>query len=149
MTEAEKRVAEDTQLFDEFLHVTNESAFEAMKMAENEINRHIEKINQIKSINAQICEVRSDICRLEDIFAFKEDSLVISHLLELRGGKEDGLWNEIEKRRRILDYMSKEKILEFKDVTEMIRSYYKDPSSVLDKVGSLKKKSNLKSGEKK
>ena len=73
MTEAEKRVAEDTQLFDEFLHVTNESAFEAMKMAENEINRHNEKINQIKSINAQICEVRSDICRLEDIFAFKDE----------------------------------------------------------------------------
>jgi len=73
MSEGEKRILEDTQLFDEFLHATNESAFESMQMAENEINRHIEKVNQIKSINAQMAEVRSDICRLEDVFGLKDE----------------------------------------------------------------------------
>ena len=82
MTEAEKRIADDTHVFDEFLHVTNESAFAAMKTAEDEINRHIEKVNQIKSINAQICEVRSDICRLEDVFALKDEIKQFIFLVE-------------------------------------------------------------------
>jgi flagellar protein FlaI len=68
----------------------------------------------------------------DDSFEFREKSLVITHLLELRGGQEEGLWNEIEKRRRILDFMHKNRIMEFKDVTIIINAYYKDPSGIFD-----------------
>ncbi len=69
---------------------------------------------------------------VEDSFDFSEKSFVIKHLLELRGGKEEALWNEIEKRRRILDMMSKNFITEFEDVNDIIQSYYKAPSEIFD-----------------
>lgn len=68
----------------------------------------------------------------DDSFSFEEQSFVISHLLELRGGKEDALWTEIEKRRRILDFMHKNKILEFKDVSSVIQRYYQDPGNIFE-----------------
>ncbi len=67
-----------------------------------------------------------------DEFSFNETSGVMSNLLKLRGGTEESLWREIEKRRRILDAMHKNKLLEFKDVSEIIKAYYKDPSSVFE-----------------
>lgn len=76
----------------------------------------------------------------EDSFEFKEKSAIISHLISLRGGKEDALWTEIEKRRRILDYMHKNKILEFREVSDVIKYYYKDPSSIFDYLEELKSK---------
>jgi hypothetical protein len=69
---------------------------------------------------------------VEDMFKFKEKSAIISELIESRGGKEESVWTEIEKRRRILDEMHKNGILEFKDVSLIIKSYYKDPGKIFD-----------------
>lgn len=67
-----------------------------------------------------------------DEFVFEQTSAIISHLIEIRGGNEDSLWTEIEKRRRILDYMHKHKVLEFNDVANIIRAYYKDPKGIFE-----------------
>ncbi|MDA3856501.1 MAG: type II/IV secretion system ATPase subunit [Candidatus Woesearchaeota archaeon] len=69
---------------------------------------------------------------MEDVFSYKENSALISSLLESRGGEEDSIWAEIEKRRRILDFMSKNKILEFREVSHIIRAYYKDPKAIFE-----------------
>ena len=68
----------------------------------------------------------------KDQFDFAEHSAVISDLLKLRGGEEDSLWREIEKRRRILYTMHKRRILEFSDVSSVIKAYYKDPAGVFE-----------------
>lgn len=68
----------------------------------------------------------------DDTFEFKEKSAVISHLIEIRGGSEDALWAEIEKRRRILDLMHQKKILEFQEVSSVIKTYYKNPEGIFD-----------------
>ncbi|MFW6027090.1 MAG: type II/IV secretion system ATPase subunit [Candidatus Woesearchaeota archaeon] len=81
---------------------------------------------------------------IEDSFGFKEKSAVISHLIQLRGGKEDSLWTEIEKRRRILDFMHKNKILEFKDVSEIIYRYYQNPANIFDYMESYISKNKNK-----
>lgn len=75
---------------------------------------------------------------IDDTFSFKEKSRVISHLLEIRGGSEDSLWKEIEKRRRILDTMHKEKFLEFNYVNKIIKAYYKNPSEIFEYIENLK-----------
>jgi flagellar protein FlaI len=75
----------------------------------------------------------------EDSFSFKEKSFIISHLIQLRGGKEESLWTEIEKRRRILEYMHESKILEFKEVSKVIKKYYQDPSNIFDYIENSKK----------
>ncbi len=74
---------------------------------------------------------------ITDAFDFKEDSGIISNLIALRGGKEESIWNEIEKRRRILDYMHKNNLLEFKDVGNVFKAYYKDPASIFDYMDQL------------
>ena len=83
----------------------------------------------------------------EDTFEFSEKSLVISHLLEMRGGKEEGLWQEIERRRRILDYMHTNKILEFKEVAEIINAYYKEPSLIFDYLEQIRQREEKKQME--
>jgi flagellar protein FlaI len=80
----------------------------------------------------------------EDSFAFKEKSAIMSHLLSLRGGKEESLWTEIEKRKRILDLMHKYKILEFEEVTDIIKYYYKNPLNIFDYVDEVGAKRGLK-----
>lgn len=73
-----------------------------------------------------------------DEFEFDETSAIISKLIEFRGGTEDSLWQEIEKRRRILDAMHKKGIIEFRDVSTIIKSYYKDPSGIFDYISEYK-----------
>lgn len=71
-----------------------------------------------------------------DTFTFKDKSAIINHLIELRGGAEDALWNEIEKRRRILDMMYKNKILEFRDVADVFKAYFKDPGNIFEYINN-------------
>merc|ERR1712142_69185 len=73
MTAAEKRLIHDSQLFDEYLQVTNDVATEAMNQAKAEEKRHKAKMAQIKQLNAQLCEGRSEICRLENRLAIKDE----------------------------------------------------------------------------
>lgn len=76
----------------------------------------------------------------EDEFKLKEKSAIIEELIELRGGKEESIWTEIERRRRILDAMHKYRILEFQDVSEVIKAYYKDPGGIFEYLDEYGKK---------
>lgn len=74
---------------------------------------------------------------LKDEFKFKEKSAILSKLLVMRGGSEESLWTEVERRRRILDTMHKKKILEFKEVSNIIKAYYKEPSKIFEYIDSF------------
>ena len=74
----------------------------------------------------------------EDKFIFSDESAILNYLLEKRGGTEEQLWNEIERRKRTLDLMYENNILEFKDVTRIIRYYYKNPSKIFDFIKEFK-----------
>lgn len=121
-----------------------------MKVKENLVRRTASVIEIIdynsKSDKFEINEFMT-FSPKNDSFDFKEKSFVISNLISLRGGREEAIWNEIEKRRRILDFMHKNKILEFKEVGEIFKSYYKDPSSIFEYmdnfIGERNKRDNL------
>jgi len=83
---------------------------------------------------------------ISDEFKISEKSFIITNLLELRGGKEDSLWNEIEKRRRILDEMHKKGIIEFVEVSDIIKSYYKAPSDIFEYIQKFEHKEEKESG---
>lgn len=74
----------------------------------------------------------------EDKFIFSDESAILNYLLEKRGGTEEQLWNEIERRKRTLDLMYENNILEFKNVTRIIRYYYKNPSKIFDFIKEFK-----------
>jgi len=73
MNESERRLIHDSQLFDEFLHVNNEAASEAMAQADLESKKHQEKNRTIKELNAHMCEIRSHLCGLDNLQALKDE----------------------------------------------------------------------------
>jgi flagellar protein FlaI len=83
----------------------------------------------------------------EDNFKLKEKSAIIEQLIEIRGGKEESVWTEIERRRRILDAMHKKKILEFKQVSDVIRAYYKESGAIFEYIESYVMEEVKESGE--
>ncbi len=74
----------------------------------------------------------------KDDFEINDRSGIINNLLSIRGGDEDSLWREIEKRRRILDKMLKEGLKEFEDVSKVIKFYYKNSSQIFEYIENLK-----------
>lgn len=114
----------------------NIALFQKQVKVKNNVVRRTSSVVEVVDFNTKTDKFYSNefmkFNAQEDAFEFKEKSSVISHLLEVRGGSEDALWAEIEKRRRILDFMHKQKILEFKDVADVIKAYYKNPEGIFD-----------------
>lgn len=121
-----------------------------VKVKNNVVRRTFSIVEIIDYISNKDKFITNEFMRFNpqtDEFNFQEKSAVISNLINLRGGKEESLWNEIEKRRRILDFMHKNKILEFKDVSSIIKSYYKSPTTifeVLEKFVKLRDSNEIK-----
>ncbi|XP_033103021.1 cilia- and flagella-associated protein 100-like [Anneissia japonica] len=64
---AEQYLEEDAAMFDEFLKENDKNSVEAIKVAEAETKAKLEKVNEIKKINAQIMLIRSEISKNEDL----------------------------------------------------------------------------------
>jgi len=63
---AEQFLEEDAQMFDEFLKENDKNSVEAIKMAEQETKAKLEKVGEIKKIQAQITALKSEISKNED-----------------------------------------------------------------------------------
>ncbi|EHH16148.1 hypothetical protein EGK_11390 [Macaca mulatta] len=66
LQQAEKSLAKDAALFDEFLRENDCSSVQAMKAAEKETKAKIEKILEIRDLTTQIVNIKSEISRFED-----------------------------------------------------------------------------------
>jgi len=64
---AEQYLEEDASMFDEFLKENDKNAVEAIKIAESETKAKLEKVGEIKRINAQMMAVKSEISKNEDM----------------------------------------------------------------------------------
>merc|ERR1711973_597706 len=73
MAEAERGLFQDNMLFDDFLQETHQAASEAMAQADAQAQKHKEKCKKIKQVNSQCCEVRADVCTLENIAELMEE----------------------------------------------------------------------------
>ncbi|XP_064633102.1 cilia- and flagella-associated protein 100-like isoform X2 [Lineus longissimus] len=63
---AEQYLEEDAAMFDEFLKENDKNSVEAIKIAEAETKAKLEKVSEIKRINAQMMAVKSEISKYED-----------------------------------------------------------------------------------
>ncbi|CAO2605884.1 Cilia- and flagella-associated protein 100 [Lemmus lemmus] len=63
---AEKFLAKDSNLFDEFLRENDRSSVQAMRLAEKETKIKVEKIIEIRELTAQIMAIKSEISKFED-----------------------------------------------------------------------------------
>ncbi|XP_057297161.1 cilia- and flagella-associated protein 100-like [Hydractinia symbiolongicarpus] len=64
---AEQYLEEDATMFDEFLKDNDKNAVEAIKIAEAETKAKLEKVTEIKKINAQMMAIISEISKNEDL----------------------------------------------------------------------------------
>lgn len=78
---AEQYLEEDAAMFDEFLKENDKNSVEAIKIAEQEAKLKMEKVNEIKKINAQMVGIKSEISKHED--TLKEYQLYRSFLESL------------------------------------------------------------------
>ncbi len=75
-----------------------------------------------------------------DSFEFMGRSEILNELLAAKGEAaiwlyESEIWGEIERRKRILDWMVKEKIKDFREVAKIIHEFYREPMRVLRRTG--------------
>lgn len=66
LEKAEQFLEEDAMMFDEFLKENDKNSVEAIKQAEQETKAKMEKVSEIKKIQAQITALKSEISKNED-----------------------------------------------------------------------------------
>jgi len=135
---AEQYLEEDAAMFDEFLKENDKNSVEAIKIAEAEAKQKMEKMNEIKRINAQMMGIKAEISKYED--TLKEYQLYRAFLESLIPQEEQ------EKRQAIRDQK-----LAAKGITKEPKSATKsesDKSSIASSSAKTKasKKSLTKSG---
>ena len=63
---AEQYLEEDAAMFDEFLKENDKNAVEAIKIAEEETKKKNKKLDEIKKINGQMNDIKSEIAKYEE-----------------------------------------------------------------------------------
>lgn len=71
----------------------------------------------------------------KDVFEFTGRSYLLEELSEKIGISLDDIKKEIKNREKVLKWMVENNIRFYKDVADVIASYYKDPETVLKKIG--------------
>uniref|UniRef100_A0A1I8H8W7 DUF4200 domain-containing protein n=1 Tax=Macrostomum lignano TaxID=282301 RepID=A0A1I8H8W7_9PLAT len=73
---AEQYLEEDASMFDEFLKENNKNSAEAIRIADEEAKAKLQKVNEIKRLNAQLTQMKSEITKFEEqlreYLAYKE-----------------------------------------------------------------------------
>jgi flagellar protein FlaI len=67
---------------------------------------------------------------LSDQFEFTGRSYVVERIAEKQGISIEEAYEEIERRAEILEWMAKNDIRDYREVSEVIRRYYLNPNSV-------------------
>jgi len=71
----------------------------------------------------------------DDKYYYKKDSKIFQKISEKTGISVEELWQEFEKRKRLLQTMADRKMFSFDQFQKDINEYYKNPSAVLKKYG--------------
>jgi flagellar protein FlaI len=68
----------------------------------------------------------------EDTFDFTGRSYIMERIAEKKGISIEEAYEEVQRRAKIIDWMSKRDIRNYKDVSDMIRSYYENSETLLE-----------------
>jgi hypothetical protein len=71
----------------------------------------------------------------EDKYYYKKDSKIFQKISEKTGTSVEELWQEFEKRKKLLQKMADQKMFSFEQFQKDINEYYKNPSALLKKYG--------------
>eukprot|EP00112_Aurelia_sp_Birch-Aquarium-sp1_P007994 Seg1873.5 transcript_id=Seg1873.5/GoldUCD/mRNA.D3Y31 product="Cilia- and flagella-associated protein 100" protein_id=Seg1873.5/GoldUCD/D3Y31 len=102
---AEQYLEEDAGMFDEFLKENDKLAVEAIKKAESETKSKLEKVAEIKKINAQMMAIRSEISKNEDTL---KEYMLYKQFLDTLAPQE---WKEEKRQKKLAKVKEKERVV--------------------------------------
>ncbi len=71
----------------------------------------------------------------DDTFEFSSDkSYMLQSIIKDKGIKEKSIWKEVKRREKIIEWMRKKEIRQYKEVGKIISQYYSNPEEVLKKI---------------
>lgn len=70
---------------------------------------------------------------INDTYEYSGHSYVLEKKMKRKGLTKDEIWEELNRRKTVLDWMVKEGIRQYTDVVSFIRDYYADPIRVFRK----------------
>ncbi|XP_065065350.1 cilia- and flagella-associated protein 100-like [Rhopilema esculentum] len=101
---AEQYLEEDAAMFDEFLKENDKLAVDAIKNAEVETKAKLEKVAEIKRINAQMMSIKSEISKNEDTL---KEYMLYKKFLDALAPQE---WKEERKRQKTAKMKERDRI---------------------------------------
>jgi len=118
-------------------------AVQALIKLEDKSVRRLLNVTEIVGIDPATKELlTNDIFKWNpntDSFTYYGRSYVLERMAEKFGVQYKQIMEEIEKRRIVLDWMRLNSIRSYKEVANVIRSYYLDPDGLLKQIGKVKK----------
>jgi len=69
-----------------------------------------------------------------DTFVFYGRSYALENIMKRHGYRHEEVMEELNNRRMVLEWMVRNNVRDFKDVVEIIRTYYLNPQQLLDRV---------------
>jgi len=113
--------------------------FKHIKTPESSIRRMIQLDEIISVKNAANGEVKSNALfvwnPITDKTKMKKESVIIDRISKNTGMPKKKILEELKTRTKLLLKMKEKKIIDFKEVNEIINQYYKEPKIVLKKFG--------------
>jgi type IV secretory pathway ATPase VirB11/archaellum biosynthesis ATPase/intein/homing endonuclease len=101
--------------------------------------RRIKEVVEIESIDPKTGDINTNVVfkwnPVSDSYEKVNESIVVRRIVEARGGSYEDALTEIERRAKVLRWMSQQGMKDYLDVTKVINSYYKEPKKVLESIG--------------
>jgi len=101
--------------------------------------RRVKEIMEIESVDSTTGAARTNKVygwlASHDTFEYRGYSWLMQELSKSRGTDLESLVKEQDKRRRLLEWMLKKKIIKFSDVSKILVEYSKDPKKILSEAG--------------
>ena len=106
---AEQYLEEDAAMFDEFLKDNDKLAVAAIRKAETETKAKLEKVGEIKKINAQMMAIKSEISKNEDTL---NEYMLYKKFLDALAPQD---WKDEKRNKKAAKMKEKERILKEKE----------------------------------
>jgi flagellar protein FlaI len=101
--------------------------------------RRVKEVVEILSVDPKTNEVKTNtIFRWNpetDTFEKVNESVKIEKIVRAKGGRPEDALKEIKIRQELLEWMYRQGIKDYRDVTKIIAQYYKEPEKILNKAG--------------
>jgi len=108
------------------------------------VTRRTKEIVEIISVDPKTDEVKTNLVfgwnPLEDKYEKVNESYIVRKLVESKGGTMEDAIIEIERRTEVLEWLRKQNIKDYLEVTRYINMYYKEPEKLFDLIHERDKK---------